>query len=134
MKDQQISFSQLIITFLALCVTLIFSYLSWREVKIIKSAEFMLEFNKELNQRDIYDVLDKASKNEPILIQNGGKYIISNLNDVLGIFEDIYVIKSNNILTDDMIYSSYDDDLETICVNKEFQDYMKLEQQKDPEL
>ncbi len=94
----------------------------------------MLEFNKELNEKTIYNILDRASNNLPILINNGGPYTSNDLNDVLGIFEDINIIKQNNILTEDMIYEWYDDDLESICGNKEFQNYIKSEQSKDQEL
>jgi hypothetical protein len=110
----------------------IFSVIQLRDVRNMQSAELMLTFNEYLGSETNFKIITLIENNQPILIENGGKFSSAELDNYLSTLELLSNVYFNRLITDDMLYNAFDYTIIKTYQNKEITDYLKKIRQEDP--
>lgn len=98
----------------------------------MQSAELMLTFNEYLGSETNFKIITLIENNQPILIENGGKFSSAELDNYLSTLELLSNVYFNRLITDDMLYNAFDYTIIKTYQNKEITDYLKKIRQEDP--
>lgn len=90
-----------------------------------QSADLVLRMEEKLGKDSNRGIFNAIDQNQPILEGNGGNYTSEQLNDYLGVFNELNDFYEAEVLTDMMIYNNFYDYLIKTYNNEEIKQYIK---------
>lgn len=93
----------------------------------IASANFVLEMDKRLDDKK-YDKIIKAIEDNdgsfPIRKKSGGKFSEGELDDILGLYDTIGMLRQDNLIRKEMALNEFGYDVEKTYCNNDIQKYI----------
>lgn len=123
-KWEILSRSLRIIEVIAIIGGVYFAAVQIKDVRNMQSAQLMLEFNNDLDSEVNSQIITAIENNEPIFLDNGGKFTTTDIDKYISIYELVNDVYVNGLITDDMLYNAFSYDIVATYRNKEIQDYL----------
>jgi hypothetical protein len=113
-----------LIEVIAVVAGVIFAGAQLRDIRNNQSAQFMLEFDKDLNSGTNLLLTEAIEKGEPLLKDNGGKFTTSDIDIYLSKYELLDATFEAGLIDNDMLYNSFSYDLVKTYENSEIKEYL----------
>jgi hypothetical protein len=98
-----------------------------------RSADFIFRFDERLAKTPFSELELAIDRHQPLLKEHGGKFNEDDLQGYLDLWESISDEYANGLISKDMFYNSYSNDIEKAYDNPEVQDFVKESQKESPE-
>ena len=108
-------------------------FLGWNELKNLRlnnSAGLVLQIDQMLATPISQELIQAIEKKEPLFKKNDGKFEDWQIDVYIGVYETLYNLYANDLISEDMLYSAFSYNLEKAYANEEVMEYI-FELQKD---
>ena len=122
-----IGFIQLV----AVVVTAVFAVVQIHDLRRMKSAELMLDFDKQLREGRRTQLITTIEQKKAILIENGGEFNTVELDSLLGVYELINQTFESKLLDQAMLSTAFSFSIRQAYENAEIQDYLRRSREID---
>lgn len=93
--------------------------------KNTRYVDYALSFDEKLNQNTNLGIMNAVEDGQFILRENGGKFSTHDLDNFLGVYNQLFDIRNYDLVTDDLIESNFSDGLLKVYENKEIKAYLQ---------
>ena len=98
-----------------------------------RSADFIFRFDERLAKSPFSELALAIQRNQPILKAHGGKFSEDDLQGYLDLWESINPEYVAGLISKEMAYNSYSNDIQKAYDNPEVQTFVKESQKESPE-
>lgn len=103
------------------------------DIKKNQSAQFMLEFDKNLTSGKNLSLLEAIENGQPIFLPNG-KFSSTDVDIFLSQYELLNSTYQAGLLDNDMLYNTFSYDLQKTFQNPEIKEYLEKVRKEDPRI
>jgi hypothetical protein len=117
-------------------IVLISLHFTQEQVKISQNAtymDYMFKFDQKFSENDNHNIARAIENNQKILKANGGSFNEDELDDYLGVYEDLDEALKHDLISAELVYNDFWDDLVAAYQDKEVQSYIARIQKDDPD-
>lgn len=137
LKRDELNGSKLavIISLLSLLISIVIfplnSYLNLLQIKDLSQnqdtryIDYTLSFDEKLNKNPSLGIMNAIEDGKPILQENGGKFSTHDLDNFLGLYNQLSDVRNHNLVTDELIENNFSDGLLKAHANKEIKNYLQ---------
>ena len=129
-----ISVFSLIISIIILPLSFYLNLLQIKDLSQTKDTRYIdytMSFDNKLNEGQNLGIMNAIEDNKPILKDNGGKSSTHDLDNFLGIYNQLSDVRSHNLVTDELIENNFSDGLLKAYNNIEIQSYLSNIRKED---
>lgn len=123
-----ISFFSLVTSLIVLPLSFYLNLLQIKEITQNQSTRYInytLSFNEKLNEGSNLGIMIAIDDNKPLLKENGGKFSTHDLDNFLGVYNQLSDVRDHSLVTDGLIEENFSDGLLRAYQNAEVRTYLE---------
>jgi hypothetical protein len=113
-----------VVQFIIVLVSLSFTQQQIKSTQNATYMEYVFKFNEQLSEPTNQAIALAIEDGRKILKSDGGVFSDDDLDSYLGIYEDLAKALQMNLISKDLFYNDFFDNLSMVYNNKEVRDYL----------